>query len=89
MSTVTIQTKNVDVKIKNKAEKVIKDAGLSSLQDVIRIMIIDIANGRLPLRIDWGTVKDEELKESIQDYKDGKLTKIKAGQKLSEVIGTK
>ena len=85
--TVTIQTKNVDLEIKKKAEKVVKEAGMSSLQDVIRIIIIDIAEGRMPVRMAWGsTAKDPEIRESLEQYMRGEYTTVKPGQKLSDAI---
>ena len=86
MSSVTIQTKNVDTEIRDRAEKIVREAGLSSLQDVIRVMVIDIANGRLPVRIDWGVPKDPEVRKSIKEYSQGQFTTLKKGQKLSNSI---
>jgi len=82
---VTIQTKNVDVEIRDKAEKVVREAGWSSLQDVIRIMIIDIANERVPVRMAWGAALDPEVRKSIEDYKAGRVYTLKKGQKISDV----
>lgn len=90
MKTTTIQTKNVDVKIKEKAEQVAKSAGFSSLQDVIRIVVIDIAQGELPLKMDWRRrPRDPELREALDDYSAGKYATLDPDKTLSEqILGT-
>ncbi len=86
MDTVTVQTKNVDVKIRDKAEQVVRKAGFSSLQEVIRVMIIDIANERLPVSMDWGAAKDPDVRKSLREYEEGKVVRVKPGQKLSDTL---
>jgi len=86
MDTVTVQTKNVDVKIRDKAEKIVREAGFSSLQEVIRVMIIDIANERLPVSMDWGAAKDPDVRKSLKEYEEGKVVRVRPGQKLSEAL---
>ena len=86
MDTVTVQTKNVDVKIRDKAEKIAREAGFSSLQDVIRIMIIDIANEQLPINMNWGAANDPEVRQAIEEYKQGKYSVLKKGQKITDTI---
>jgi antitoxin component of RelBE/YafQ-DinJ toxin-antitoxin module len=86
MDTVTVQTKNVDAEIRDKAEKIVRKAGFSSLQEVIRIMIVDIANERLPVNMDWGAARDPDVRKALQEYEEGKVTRVKKGQLLSDAL---
>lgn len=85
MSNVTVQTRNVDVEVKKKAESVVKKFGFSSLQDVIRIFIYDISRERVDLGINLA-FKDQKLEVALEEVRSGKVIKLPRGKKISELL---
>ena len=86
MKYTTVQTKKVQLAVKEKAEAYAKKAGYTSLQDVIRLFIIDLAKGRFPLGVNWGDALDPEVQESIDQIKKGNFKVIRPDQSISEVL---
>ncbi len=86
MNTMTVQTTNVNVKIKEKADKVAQEAGFNSVQDVIRIFLKDLSEGEIPLKMNWGYTRNPDLNESIRQYKNGQYKELKENEKLSDKI---
>ncbi len=87
--TTTIQTKGVSIDVKEKADQNAKAAGFSSIQDVLRIIIIDIANGELPLKIDWSYKRRKAIREALDDYERGDYIEYDSSKPLSEQIDGK
>lgn len=73
MKTTVVQTKNVDIKIKEAADKRAREEyGLTSVQDIIRIFLRDFASGDINLNTSWGVGNDPEIKKAMEDYYSGK-----------------
>lgn len=86
MEYVTVQTKNVRKDVKERAELAAKEAGFSSLQDVIRLAIVNIASGNLDINFGLSPRQVISLKKSISDYKKGNYTVLTPNTSLSEQI---
>jgi hypothetical protein len=82
----TIQIKNVKIDVKEKAEKRVKEAGFSSLQDVIRLMVIDISKGRFPLTMSWSVANDAELTKALDDFKNGRYKTANTAKGLDSIL---
>lgn len=85
MSTITLQTTNISVKTKKKAEKRAQSEGYSSIHEVIRLFLHDYAYGK-PLRVAWGAALDPEVQKALRDYERGEYTEVKPGELLSEKL---
>lgn len=84
MKTITLQTKNIKEETKERADKLAKELGYTSIQDVIRLFIEDFSHGRIDLKRDWGLGLNPEIREAFQEYKDGKLVDIDPDKDLIE-----
>src|SRR3989344_6732190 len=68
--TVLIQTRGVNLKLKQAAEKAATKQGFNSLQDSIRVFIAQLASGKVEISINsniWSITPEME-KEYDQDY---------------------
>ena len=88
MKTTVVQTKNVAIDVKERAEKRAVEAGYNSIQDVIRIFLIDVANGRFPLKLAWGDGLDPEVQKSLEDYRNGRYTTIAPNEDIDKILSS-
>lgn len=63
MKKITLQTRNVEIKTKEKADRRAEELGLGSTQNVIRIFLNDFAEGLITPSTSW---KYEEIFSQIK-----------------------
>jgi antitoxin component of RelBE/YafQ-DinJ toxin-antitoxin module len=88
MKKVTIQTKNVDIEVKRKADEVAKKAGFGGLNDAIRLFVADLASGELYItqpKIENKALK-ARIRQALKEYEEGRYTILDPNRSLSDQI---
>lgn len=74
--TITLQTRGIDIEVKEHAEKVAREKGFSTLQDAVRLFVHQMAERSLDFRIEM----------ALQQYENGEYITIKPGENIRERI---
>ncbi len=82
----TLQIKNVDVSAKEKAEKFAKTAGFTSLQDVLRLFIIQISSEKIDINLEIKLHQDEVIENAVQEYLDNKFRVVPPTENFTDKL---
>ncbi len=82
---VTLQTRNIPIDVKERAEANAREAGFSSLQDYVRVMVRNLSIVNVPVKIDVSLHNDPEFLKAMKDVREGRVYSLTPNPNLNLV----
>lgn len=83
---ITLQVRGINSSVKEKAEKVAKKSGFSTLQDAIRVFVADLAQGeriQTNMKVEYASPKlQKTINEAMEEYRRGEYITLESDEDI-------